>query len=58
MPSLCDRGPDIGRLTVHYWGDIAAAAGERPNEQISWVRGSGFLIAGPTVAQLSRATAL
>ena len=28
-PPLRERGPDIGRLTVHYWKDIAAAAGSR-----------------------------
>ncbi len=26
-PPLRDRGPDVARLTEHYWKDIAAAAG-------------------------------
>ena len=28
-PPLRDRGPDIGRLTVHYWQHIVTAAGSR-----------------------------
>ena len=28
-PALRDRGPDVARLTVHYWKDLAAAAGSR-----------------------------
>ena len=28
-PPLRDRGPDVARLTEHYWKDIAAAAGSR-----------------------------
>ena len=28
-PPLRDRGPDVARLTDHYWKDIAAAAGRR-----------------------------
>ena len=28
-PPLRDRGPDVARLTDHYWKDITAAAGSR-----------------------------
>ena len=28
-PPLRERGPDVARLTDHYWKDIAAAAGSR-----------------------------
>ena len=40
-PPLRDHGPDIARLTVHYWKDISAAAGSRVTLARETVAGLG-----------------